>query len=129
MTGFIIRSISTIRVRKIKFFVFLPSPAVIRRILPLSAVSGPFQMLYLCIVFERPKLRVRVLTIFPTCTSKISYVYPHPGPLRHKSSLTLLTGRSIVLNLSHTDLTDPTDDVLRILRYLRDILSEATLKH
>ena len=26
-------------------------------------------------VFERPKLRVRVLTIFPTCTSKISYVY------------------------------------------------------
>ena len=69
----------------------------------------PFQMLYLCIVFERPKLRVRVLTIFPTCTSKISYVYPHPGPLRHKSSLTLLTGRPIVLNLSHTDLTDPTD--------------------
>ena len=40
----------------------------------------PFQMLYLCIVFERPKLRVRVLTIFPTCTSKISYVYPQPGP-------------------------------------------------
>ena len=26
-------------------------------------------------VFERLKLRVRVLTIFPTCTSKISYVY------------------------------------------------------
>ena len=88
---------------------FLPSPAVIRRILPLSAVSGPFQMLYLCIVFERPKLRVRVLTIFPTCTSKISYVYPHPGPLRHKSSLTLLTGRPIVPNLSHTDLTDLTN--------------------
>ena len=59
----------------------------------------PFGMLYLCIVFERPKLRVRVLTIFPTCTSKISYVYPHPGPLRHKSSLTLLTGRPIVLKI------------------------------
>ena len=42
----------------------------------------PFQMLYLCIVFERPKLRVRVLTIFPTCTSKISYVYQHLGPQR-----------------------------------------------
>ena len=26
-------------------------------------------------VFERLKLRVRVLTIFSTCTSKISYVY------------------------------------------------------
>ena len=41
--------------------------------------SSAFQMLYLCIVFERPKLRVRVLTIFSTCTSKISYVYPQPG--------------------------------------------------
>ena len=27
-------------------------------------------------VFERLKLWVRVLTIFPTCTRKISYVYP-----------------------------------------------------
>jgi hypothetical protein len=52
MTGFIIRSISTIRVRKIKFFVFLPSPAVIRRVLPSSAVSEPFQMLYLRTVNE-----------------------------------------------------------------------------
>ena len=42
-----------------------------------DARSTAFQMLYLCIVFERPKLQVRVLTIFPTCTSKIPYVYQH----------------------------------------------------
>ena len=42
--------------------------------------NSPFRMLYLCIVNARPRLRLRVPGITPTCTNEFSYVYPHLAP-------------------------------------------------
>ena len=41
----------------------------------LDVRNSAFQMLYLCIVFERADLRLRVLVNTPTCTNEFFYVY------------------------------------------------------